>query len=75
MVWRISEYYDDNYFTFQLPMGEFGGWENVTKFGPFIRKDMGLLDFGCGGGPLLKKWFAAEKLALKLILQQQTMQE
>jgi len=28
----ISSHYDDQYFDWQAPIGEFGGWANQTKF-------------------------------------------
>jgi SAM-dependent methyltransferase len=51
---RISAYYDRSYFNWQSSIGEFGGWANRTKFVDYISSDDVVLDFGCGGGYLLK---------------------
>lgn len=51
---KVSEHYDDDYFDWQAEAGEFGGWANQTKFVDYISKDDVVLDFGCGGGYLLK---------------------
>ena len=32
----ISTHYDDKYFAWQAPLGEFGGWANQSKFVEFI---------------------------------------
>ena len=53
-----STHYDqqagDDYFDYQVTIGEFGGWANVTKFWDYIGPHDTVLDFGCGGGYLLK---------------------
>ena len=51
---RISAYYDRSYFNWQSSIGEFGGWANRTKFVDYISSDDVVLDFGCGGGYLIK---------------------
>ena len=51
---KISKHYDDNYFDWQSSIGEFGGWANKTKFANYILENDTVLDFGCGGGYLLK---------------------
>ena len=51
---KISEHYDDDYFDWQSEAGEFGGWANQSKFDGYISPDDVVLDFGCGGGYLLK---------------------
>lgn len=51
---EVSEHYDGKYFAWQSPIGDFGGWADQTKFVKFIRPDMDVLDFGCGGGYLLR---------------------
>jgi SAM-dependent methyltransferase len=50
----ISEHYDKNYFAWQVAQGEFGGWANQSKFAEYISTNSRVLDFGCGGGFLLK---------------------
>lgn len=52
---RSEEYhYDENYFMWQRTVGEFGGKANLFKFEKYIGKNDDVLDFGCGGGFLLK---------------------
>lgn len=48
-------HYNQEYFNnYQSSIGEFGGIANLFKFESFIRPNDKLLDFGCGGGYLLK---------------------
>jgi SAM-dependent methyltransferase len=47
-------HYDAKYFEWQRRIGEFGGWANSSKFQRFIQPEDSVLDFGCGGGYLLK---------------------
>ncbi len=54
MVKKAEEHYDEKYYSWQRNIGEFGGWANLTKFAPFINPNDIVLDFGCGGGFLLK---------------------
>ena len=60
MAWDVgtSTHYDqqagEDYFDFQASIGEFGGWANVTKFSDYVAPGDTVLDFGCGGGYLLK---------------------
>lgn len=42
------------YFAYQQRIGEVGGKLDARKFQPFIRPDAAVLDFGCGGGYLLR---------------------
>jgi SAM-dependent methyltransferase len=51
----MSSYYDEKYFVdYQKNIGEFGGLANLFKFEAFISEESRVLDFGCGGGYLLK---------------------
>lgn len=47
-------YYDEKYFEWQKKIGEFGGRANLFKFEEYIEENDDVLDFGCGGGYLLK---------------------
>ena len=47
-------YYNQKYFDWQHSIGEFGGKANLFKFRDFIRPTDSVIDFGCGGGFLLK---------------------
>jgi len=51
---RASKHYDSKYFDWQASIGKFGGWANQTKFAGYISERDDVLDFGCGGGFLLK---------------------
>jgi len=51
----LNNHYGKEYFAWQSSIGEFGGWANLSKFSPFISKNDDVLDFGCGGGYLLKE--------------------
>lgn len=50
----VNNHYDSNYFEWQKRIGEFGGMANLFKFDKYIHSNMDVLDFGCGGGFLLK---------------------
>jgi len=51
---KARENYNKNYFNWYKRIGEFGGIINKIKFSKYIEKDDNVLDFGCGGGYLLK---------------------
>lgn len=61
-----TSYYDSNYFEWQRQMGEFGGIVELFKFQPHIKPTDRVIDFGCGGGYLLKNLQCAEKLGLEI---------
>jgi SAM-dependent methyltransferase len=65
-----SKHYDqqagEDYFDFQAAIGEFGGWANVTKFWDYISPDDTVLDFGCGGGYLLKNLACARRVGVEV---------
>jgi len=63
---RVSEHYDDDYFNWQSEAGEFGGWANQTKFIKYIAQDDVVLDFGCGGGYLLKNIDCKKRLGVEI---------
>ena len=63
---RVSEHYDDEYFNWQSEAGEFGGWANQTKFIKYITQDDVVLDFGCGGGYLLKNIDCKKRLGVEI---------
>src|ERR1019366_981540 len=64
-----SKHYDERYFAWQATVGEFGGWANLTKFDRWGREADTVLDFGCGGGYLLKKLPGRRKLGVEPSLQ------
>ncbi len=59
-----KQHYDRTYFDWQCSIGEFGGWANLTKFEQYIRPSDNVLDFGCGGGYLLRNLTCRGKLGL-----------
>lgn len=62
----ISNHYDDKYFSWQKNIGEFGGWANKSKFEKYITYDSDVLDFGCGGGFLLKNLSCRRKIGVEV---------
>lgn len=50
----MNNIYDEEYFKWQRSIGEFGGKANLFKFQKYINDSADILDFGCGGGYLLK---------------------
>ena len=50
----INKHYDKKYFKWQSQIGEFGGKANLIKFKNLFKSGQKILDFGCGGGYLLK---------------------
>lgn len=61
-----SPHYDKRYFAWQSAIGEFGGWANLTKFQKFISEKDDVLDFGCGGGYLLKNIRCRRKIGVEV---------
>jgi len=59
-------YYNDKYFSWQSSMGEFGGWANLTKFQDYIKLYYNIIDFGCGGGYLLRNIECKEKIGIEV---------
>jgi SAM-dependent methyltransferase len=61
-----TTYYDDKYFKYQKNIGEFGGWANKRKFISYVAPTDTVIDFGCGGGFLLKQINCARKIGIEL---------
>jgi SAM-dependent methyltransferase len=60
-----AEHYGATYFAWQRTIGEFGGWANQTKF-LGVPETAVVLDFGCGGGYLLKLMPCARRLGVEI---------
>jgi SAM-dependent methyltransferase len=58
--------YDAAYFEHQRAVGEFGGWANAPRFAAHIAADDDVLDFGCGGGFLLKEFNCRRRLGVEI---------
>ncbi len=61
-----SAHYDDSYYSWQSPLGEFGAWANQTRFQEFISPVHTVLDFGCGGGKLLQALDVARRIGVEI---------
>ncbi|MEO1590169.1 MAG: class I SAM-dependent methyltransferase [Cyanobacteria bacterium J06632_22] len=61
-----SSHYDQDYFAWQSSIGEFGGWANQSKFTQYLTEQSKVLDFGCGGGFLLKQLNCATKVGVEV---------
>lgn len=66
MIKTTSQHYDDSYFRYQAPIGEFGGWANRTKFAEFVQPNFNVVDFGCGGGYLLQQFDCSGKIGVEI---------
>jgi SAM-dependent methyltransferase len=62
----MGTHYDAAYFNWQRTIGEFGGWANLPKFARHVGADSDVLDFGCGGGYLLKNLHCRRKLGVEI---------
>jgi SAM-dependent methyltransferase len=61
-----ASHYDEGYFAWQKEVGEFAGWADLSKFQPHIGESDTVVDFGCGGGYLLRSLTAGEKIGVEL---------
>jgi SAM-dependent methyltransferase len=61
-----TSHYGAEYFKYQFEIGRFGGWANLTKFSPYIRPHMKVVDFGCGCGYLLANIDCKEKVGVEV---------
>ena len=66
MTEKASKHYDAAYFQWQARQGDFTGWAAWGKFSPYISAEDVVLDFGCGGGFLLKSIQCGKKLGVEV---------
>lgn len=67
MKTKIENYYQEDYFeNYQKRIGDFGGKANLFKFEKYIKQTDTVLDFGCGGGFLLKNLYCSKKIGVEL---------
>lgn len=60
-----SDYYDANYFDWQKNIGAFGGWASSFIFKDSVSQNDTVIDFGCGGGFLLKRLECKERIGIE----------
>lgn len=58
--------YNQDYFDWQKNVGAFGGIANKFKFAKYIRTNDVVIDFGSGGGYLLKNLNCKTKLGVEI---------
>lgn len=63
---KAESYYNKKYFDWQKKIGELGGKINLTKFEKYIKPKDTALDFGCGGGYLLKNLKCCRKIGIEV---------
>lgn len=61
-----EEYYDKSYFEWQKEMGRFGAKIKKEIFLSHIKKDMVVVEFGSGGGFLLKELDVKERIGIEI---------
>ena len=59
-------HYDELYFSWQKRIGEFSARENKSRFSKYLTKEDVVLDFGCGGGYLLKELECRERIGVDI---------
>jgi SAM-dependent methyltransferase len=62
----MQGHYDADYWRYQAPIGEVGGLLNLWKFESHVSPTDTVLDFGCGGGYLLSRLIAREKIGVEI---------
>lgn len=58
-------HYDEKYFQWQKEIGKFGGIANKFKFVNFVKLSDTVIDFGCGGGYLLKNLKCKRRIGIE----------
>jgi len=62
---RVSEHYNETFWSWQRRIGDFGGWANLHKFESVVDETDCVIDFGCGGGYLLSHLKCAERIGIE----------
>ena len=62
---NVSDYYDKDYFDWQKNVGAFGGRANSFKFNKTVSQKDTVIDFGCGGGFLLKNLDCQNRIGIE----------
>ena len=63
---RSTGHYNEAYFQRQSRNGEFAGRVNTATFQPHIRPQDTVIDFGCGGGYLLKNIVCSTRIGIEI---------
>jgi len=66
MTDTAHDHYDENYYNWHKNIGAFGGWANQVKFVDFVKPEMNVADFGCGGGFLLHNLRCNGKVGIEI---------
>ncbi len=61
----MPSHYNEEYFKWQKGVGKFGGVANIFKFEKYIKPNDIVVDFGCGGGYLLKNLDCKRKIGIE----------
>lgn len=61
-----SIHYDADYFNYQKSVGEFSAWVNTRKFQESIGDSSRVVDFGCGGGFILRSISCGARVGIEL---------
>jgi SAM-dependent methyltransferase len=59
-------YYDEKFFEWQRKTGEFGSIAELYKFKKYIKPSDNVIDFGCGGGFMLKALNCSGKIGIEI---------
>lgn len=60
------QHYNEAYFVWQKKIGKFGGIANRFKFDKYINSNHSVIEFGCGGGYLLKNLNCKNKIGIEI---------
>jgi Ribosomal protein L11 methylase len=63
---KVINNYNKEYFEWYKEIGKLGGIVNTRKFQKYINDNDTVLDFGCGGGYLLKNLACSKKHGLEI---------
>ncbi len=62
----MTNYYDTTYFKWQKKAGEYGANQDLWMYKDYVKPSDTVLDFGCGGGYMLKKLHCKNKYGIDI---------